>query len=138
MKIISGQQTALRLDPERILGERRYLRPKMDQQDVSQNVQRMLRAPNTTRTERSIVLALALIGGMSTAEHIQEIIRVPKRQFNKALKRLVSADVVYRLDMETSIEGDEWCPLYELATETGFAGYPQRNKLSATESSINW
>jgi hypothetical protein len=97
------------------------------------NVQRRGRfAP----TERLIILTLATVRRMATAERIHDLTQVPKFHVRKVLNRLVDRVVVDRVDVATSIAGDEEVALFQLAGEQRSVGYPHAESLHKSRSYV--
>lgn len=76
-------------------------------------------------TERLIILTLAAVRCMATAERIHDLTRVPKVHVRKTLNRLVDRGVIHRLDVATSIAGDEEVALFQFVRKRPSMGYPK-------------
>ncbi len=94
----------------------------MNEFDKRLSVIETLRGGEWALTERLTILALALLRGMSTVESIHEITGGSLCLLLDALDGLETKGVIGRTDVETSIEGDEAAPLFEMKYEQPFAG----------------
>ena len=86
------------------------------------DVTNVFRRGKFAQTGRIIILALAA-GYMSDVERIHDLTQVPMHHLRKTINRLVDRGVVYRVDVATSIAGDEEVALFEFVGARPSVGY---------------